>query len=399
MPGIKELETTLFHAHISRCVSYAGVCVLVYDHFLTFSEEVRLIWSRPMNVVSILFLINRYTTPLILAVDIYDKGGLTEHLNTQFCKIWFVAEGYMNFLLLAVIHLLMVIRVNALYGKRKKIASVLYTAYALYFIATFSVLTPGMIQTLKTFYAENQFLHVCWGTIVGYFWLTWVPALALETLVFGLTAYKAWLYSQEQMNVPVARTLYRDGFQYYIVVMLCTLFPLLVWTEAPSTLHAMPKYAGMAIINVMGFRLVLNLRQHSLANARVSTFESYEMTPSPSPRTTEFPNKRHTKALGGDLPRFIGQCDSDWAVRNATASSLNLSPEKSRKGDVEFGFDAANRQFGAVGSKEWRRSGARAQLKLDLVAAAATSSQLEIDVISAQSASPSRLDVKNSELR
>ncbi|KAG8731078.1 hypothetical protein FRC11_005209 [Ceratobasidium sp. 423] len=393
MPAIKVLETSLFHAHVSRCVSYAGICVLVYDHFLTFSKEVRLVWSRPTNIVSILFLVNRYTTPLILAVDIYDKGGLTEHLDTQFCKIWLIIEGYMNFLLLAVIHLLMVIRVNALYGKPKKIAAILYSAYALYFVATFSILTPSMFQTLKS--VENQFLHVCWGKIVGYFWLTWVPALALETLVFGFTVYKARSYSREQMKVPVARTLYRDGIQYYVVVLLCTLFPLLVWAEAPGTLQAMPKYAAMAIVNVMGFRLVLNLRQHTMNNVRISMFDSYEMTPSPSPRTTEFPHKRNTEVLGSELPRFIGQRDPNWAVRNATDSCLNLSSEKSKEGDVELGLDPVNHQFGAVGSKEQRRSGAKVHLKLGLMAAAATNSQLEIDVIPAQSASPSKLGAKN----
>ncbi|CAE6338959.1 unnamed protein product, partial [Rhizoctonia solani] len=380
MTGIKELETALFHAHVSRCTSYAGVCLLIYDHFLTFADEVRLVWSRPTNVISIFYLINRYTTPLILAVDIYDKGGLTKELNTQFCKIWFVAEGYMNFLLLAVIHFLMVMRVNALYGKRQKVAYVLHIAYVLYFIATFSIITPGMFQAVKTFYAENQFLHVCWGQLVDYFWVTWVPALCLETFIFGLTAYKAWTYSREQMVVPVARTLYRDGFQYYIVILLCSLFPLLVWTEAPSTLDAMPKYAGMAIVNVMGFRLVLNLRRHSSEPVRASTFESYEMTPSPSPRATEFPHRRHTRAMENGLPRFIGQRDSDWAVTNATDSCFDLSRPKSKEGDVELGTEEFSSNIEGLCSQDRRKSRPRVSLNLKLAAAAtAASSQVELE--------------------
>ncbi|CAE6487466.1 unnamed protein product [Rhizoctonia solani] len=359
--GIKELETALFHAHVSRCTSYAGVCLLVYDHFLTFSEEVRLVWSRPTNIVSILFLINRYTTPLILAVDVYDKGGLTEQLNTQFCKVWFVAEGYMNFLLLAVIHLLMVVRVNALYGKHQKITYLLYTAYALYFTTTFAIITPGMFQALKT------------------------------TFLFGLTAYKAWSYSQEQMNVPVARTLYRDGFQYYVVIILCSLFPLLIWTKAPSTLNAMPKYAGMAIVNTMGFRLVLNLRQHTQNSIRVSAFESYEMTPSPSPRTTEFPHKRHTRALGDSIPRFIGQYNSDCGDKNATDSCFDLCQANSKERDLELGVNTIAHRIGAAKSQEGERSRARVSLSLKLGAA---NSQLELDTVSIQSASTSRLNAK-----
>lgn len=93
-----------------------------------------------------------------------------------------------------------------------------------------------------------------------------------------MTAWKAWEHSRDNMNVPVARTLYRDGerlfpllkilvaltqanrftgFQYFFVIvcmsthllfiyvadpkLVCTLFPLLVWTKAPSTRESHPQ--------------------------------------------------------------------------------------------------------------------------------------------------------------
>lgn len=324
MTGVQELQTALFHAHVSRCTSYAGVCVLAYDHLLTFSEEVRLIWKRPKSIVSYLFLINRYVTPLILAVDVYDKGGLTEKLNGNFCKIWFVAEGYMNFLLLAAVHALMVMRVGALYGNRRHVQYFLCTTYALYFLATFSILTPGMFQAVKTFYPEDKFLHVCWGKLTDYFWLTWVPALILESLVFALTAFKAWTHVQESMHVPIARTLYRDGFQYFIVILLCSLFPLLVWTKAPSTLDAMPKYAGMAIVNVMAFRLVLNLRRHSIDGTTMPTLEVYEMPNSTSGKSGQPYGVRHTQTIGSDPVRRLGKSD---LTLGDMGSCLNLDHE------------------------------------------------------------------------
>ncbi|CAE6457532.1 unnamed protein product [Rhizoctonia solani] len=180
---------------------------------------------------------------------------------------------------------------------------------------------------------------------------------------------------------------YISGFQYYIVIILCSLFPLLVWTSAPSTLNAMPKYAGMAIVNVMGFRLVLNLRRHTLESMRISVFESYEMAPSPSPRTTEFPDKRFPRALGNSLPRFIGQGDSNWPANNSTESCLDLSRAKSKEQDAELGINTVTHQAGAE-----RRTRARVSLSLNLAAAAAAAnSQVELDTVSIQSASPSRL--------
>ncbi|KAF8596179.1 hypothetical protein BDV93DRAFT_611045 [Ceratobasidium sp. AG-I] len=334
MTAIHELEIGLFHAHVSRCTSFAGFALLVYDHLLTFSDEVRFIWKRPGNPISIMFLINRYATPLILAVDIYDKGGLTKNLDNQFCKVWFVVEGYLNFLLFAVIHGIMVMRVSALYGNRKEVSIPLYTAYALYFLSTFSIVTPGMLQAVskldsrvafcciphiasrpaESFYSENMLLHACWGKLVDYFWVTWIPALLLETLVFCLTAWKAWQHSQANMNVPVAKTLYRDGFQYFFVIVLCTLFPLLVWTKAPNTLDAMPKYASMAIVNVMAFRLVLNLRRHSANGTDLTTFDTYEMSNDPSTRSARSAEVRHAQTIGSGPNRRAAKTDLESAL-------------------------------------------------------------------------------------
>ena len=58
--------------HWSRCIQYVYVhfmntscidsiaAVTMYDWFLTFSDEVRIMWKRPMNGAKVLFILNRY---------------------------------------------------------------------------------------------------------------------------------------------------------------------------------------------------------------------------------------------------------------------------------------------------------------------------------------------------
>ena len=60
----------------------AGFSVLIYDQFLTISEEVEFIWNRPKNLISWTFLLNRYFTPIILAIDAYDKLGFVKSLTS-----------------------------------------------------------------------------------------------------------------------------------------------------------------------------------------------------------------------------------------------------------------------------------------------------------------------------
>ncbi|KAG9085954.1 hypothetical protein FRC06_003346 [Ceratobasidium sp. 370] len=208
---LPPLPTIMVHLMASRHFSFAGYVVLIYDHILTFGDEVELVWSQPTSVVSMIFLV----APVVLAVDIYDKGGLTRHVSREFCRTWVIIEGYLNLLLLAAIHVLMVMRVHALWGNQRWLRHVLVVAYSLYFATSFAILTAGLLEIART------------------------------CIIFALTAVRAWQYAADGMQLPIVHALYKDGFQYFIGIMLCTLFPSLVWSIAPPTLVALPKYGTM----------------------------------------------------------------------------------------------------------------------------------------------------------
>ncbi|CUA70844.1 hypothetical protein RSOLAG22IIIB_04326 [Rhizoctonia solani] len=256
--ALHELEVGAEHVFISRCMGVAGFALLIYDHILTFPAEVDLVWKTDKrNAVTWLFFLNRYIVPIILAIDVYDKGGLASHLSTQFCQVWFVIEGYLNVLSFA--GSLVAMRVYAVWGRRKWVSILLWSGGTLYIVGTLSIISPGLFQILDQV-APNPIFNVCFGTITTYFWTVWIPPIIFEVIIFTLTIIKAIEHRHKNVKTPVAYTLYRDGFLYFIVIMICSIFPLIVWVAGPPTLVAMPKYFTQALVNIMGFRLVLNLR-------------------------------------------------------------------------------------------------------------------------------------------
>ena len=54
--------------------------VLLYDHLLTFGDEVQYIWSAPATYAKYIFLLNRYTVLGILIAVAY---GEYVQLNTR----------------------------------------------------------------------------------------------------------------------------------------------------------------------------------------------------------------------------------------------------------------------------------------------------------------------------
>ncbi|KAI6112120.1 hypothetical protein EDD16DRAFT_1179901 [Pisolithus croceorrhizus] len=45
---------------IHNCIEFAALTFLLYDHLITFAEEVTYIWARLKHASAILFLVNRY---------------------------------------------------------------------------------------------------------------------------------------------------------------------------------------------------------------------------------------------------------------------------------------------------------------------------------------------------
>lgn len=258
--ALHELEVAVGHVNFSRYMGVAGYALLIYDHLLTFPAEVELIWKADKrNTVTWLFLINRYIVPITLGIDLYDKGGLASHLTTSFCQKWFVIEGYINVLSFAAVHALVAMRVNAVWGRRRWVTMLLWGGGIMYIAGTLGIMSAGLFQVVGDV-APNPIFNVCFGTITSYFWTVWLPPITFEAIIFTLTVVKAIEHRGRNVKTPVAYTLYRDGFLYFIVISMCSIFPLIVWLVGPPTLVAMPKYFTMAVVNVMGFRLVLNLR-------------------------------------------------------------------------------------------------------------------------------------------
>ncbi|ESK87224.1 hypothetical protein Moror_5812 [Moniliophthora roreri MCA 2997] len=68
---MEDLVTTILNIQASRYVSAAGVVILLYDHLLTFGDEVELIWQAEWKFPKFLFLLIRYIVVISVLVHTY----------------------------------------------------------------------------------------------------------------------------------------------------------------------------------------------------------------------------------------------------------------------------------------------------------------------------------------
>ncbi|KAK7685325.1 hypothetical protein QCA50_011689 [Cerrena zonata] len=77
-----QLVAALKDAYATRYLSAAGLVVLLYDHILTFSEEIRLVWHAPHSFAKYAFLFNRYLVLSCLLPVAHEMSGLKHNAFT-----------------------------------------------------------------------------------------------------------------------------------------------------------------------------------------------------------------------------------------------------------------------------------------------------------------------------
>ncbi|CAE6528966.1 unnamed protein product [Rhizoctonia solani] len=92
----------------------------------------------------------------------------------------------------------------------------------------------------------------------------WAAPLGFEILIFAMTLHKCLEHAKtQQLQVPLLRTLYRDGFLYFLVIVVMRILNLALWIVAPVSLLFLGLYFIWALITLLISRLLLNLRNVS----------------------------------------------------------------------------------------------------------------------------------------
>ncbi|GJJ12036.1 hypothetical protein Clacol_006277 [Clathrus columnatus] len=234
----------------TRCLTYAGFTVLMYDYVLTFSMEVIHIWSHPKNMVSVIFL---------------------------FCKNWFIIEGMLVVFSFSMIHALVAMRVSALHGQARWVVVLLVLAWFGYVISTYALVGIGTTPLAST-NVPTQPYNICSTTVPPGLWVVWLPSLFFETLIVILTVVRVIrnIGCDISKSTPVAYLMYRDGILYFLVMASNSLLCLLDWLVAPPALSALAKYFSHAICVTASSRLVLNLRSLGPMDILFTTFDFHD---------------------------------------------------------------------------------------------------------------------------
>ncbi|KAN0131524.1 hypothetical protein V8E53_010632 [Lactarius tabidus] len=211
----------MVHAHVKHSIfGVVSFTILVWDHIITFSEEVELIWKGVKGPLVYLFFVNRYLIPLSFVVSPRAYFRTSWSLLVSFLALLVLIrshfvrfEGAMTMIGLCVVELMMFFPIRALYRRVLAVQVVVFAIFLAYVGVNSWLLTRGIrMPAPRMATACTMIIDPSVGPIASS--TAWLPLL-YDTVVLGLTLFRTARALYSKSTTQILRVMLQEGLLYY----------------------------------------------------------------------------------------------------------------------------------------------------------------------------------------
>lgn len=313
--ALDAAERTLHHLLITRYTAAAGITLLLYDHMLTFGDEVKYIWkSKEWTAPKYMFFIVRYGVPLAVLGHIIQMSGLSDiTLSDAFCRGYFAVSTAFGLTTIAMTNFIVLLRLWVLWDRDRTAVAVTVFAF---------VLTNAVALGMLIFMITRVYATVTWDPrilmcspdsrlpIGG----LWIPGLVFEVIIFVMACFNA-LYRPRPSHDALAKVLYRDGLTYFAVLFTMRIINVVVGFVAPLSLIFVGVFFVWCTTTITTTRLVINIRKMSEAP------DEDDEPATPLPLTKSSSRKRRNPSPCSEDDRGLGPRNSKFSEYSRSSIS------------------------------------------------------------------------------
>ncbi|PPQ78285.1 hypothetical protein CVT25_011744 [Psilocybe cyanescens] len=272
---------------VYECILLASFVILYYDYILTFPDEFNRYWnrSRKITIATILFFLNRYLTTLgylpffILYIRPTTSPNRLEVSRSssesirylKSCQHFDLYHVYLVIAIQVIIGTISVLRTYALYGRSRRILVLLCTSTVIAAaFGLFCSFTSRDDYTEMDFPSKSCLLplsdRASKRQLVG-----WAGLVAFEVLIFGLILFKSIMLTTKMNGTyAIIDVMLRDGAVYFGIIALSSTSVIITFRLNKKHERGMTATLTNSLASSMITRLMLNLRDPSLASGTLS---------------------------------------------------------------------------------------------------------------------------------
>ncbi|KAI0295877.1 hypothetical protein B0F90DRAFT_1820310 [Multifurca ochricompacta] len=254
---VDEIEREIHIATIARNITVAGAVVVLYDHVLTFDDEIRLIWKAPSSFIKWIFLVNRYLTEVCLLAIANEMSGFSYTYNSK----EYVFYGFLPYGVFSILtaNLMAFLKVVTLWNKSPRVVFWLSSILLLSFLTSAGCMTASMI-ILAPYIEWSPVANICvlmktTPTLTA----VWAAPMIFEFSVLALTTYNA-LSLPRHSGRPLVRILHRDGMLFFLALLLLRGMNVVFSLSTNPKLIALTVFFSWAMVALGINRMMINIR-------------------------------------------------------------------------------------------------------------------------------------------
>ncbi|KAI0259229.1 hypothetical protein BC834DRAFT_974468 [Gloeopeniophorella convolvens] len=256
MPLPPSVIQEIVHAlHISqgfRYISLVGLVTVLYDHALTFDDELRLIWRAPNSFAKWIILSNRYITEIALIAVANEMSGFHSYSYSD------TDLGHQ-----CLTNLLTFLRVVVLWNKAPRVVLGLGAMFFLSFFMTLAFMIASMV-ILGPSIRWNPIGHMCTlSKSTPILAAVWAAPMGFEISVLALTLYNALSRPRDSQSA-LAQALHRDGMLFFVAIPLLRLINIIFTSTGDPKRITYAVFFVWALLTVGINHMVIQFRSSEL---------------------------------------------------------------------------------------------------------------------------------------
>ncbi|KAJ6502759.1 hypothetical protein C8R47DRAFT_1106705, partial [Mycena vitilis] len=261
---LQSAIVALQNVFTTRYVSAAGLVVLLYDHLVTFDDEVEYIWKASAGLEKTLFLLLRYIVPLFVTAQTVTRSGLSViTMSDHVCKVWMSFSTFAGWLSILISNLLVLQRIWTTLPRGHPLISWSLAFFVVMQLAGLGVTTWIVMNMIPVLVFEPN-VHLCtFSTKPSVFGL-WVPGLVFEVVIFITVCWNTLDRPRAlgpESDSHITRMLLRDGLIYFVILTVLRVANTLIAVLAPISLLFVILFFIWAATTVTTTRLIINSRR------------------------------------------------------------------------------------------------------------------------------------------
>ncbi|KIM38019.1 hypothetical protein M413DRAFT_249814 [Hebeloma cylindrosporum] len=233
----EQLANVARNLMVAKMFSLASCVMLFYDIVITFGQEVERIWMRKFTMVTALWFLNRYLSPLGYIVIIV---SFHHPWSKEVCNRYILFPEALKIVTAFVIGVIFTMRIYAIYSGRLTIVLFVACLLAAELAVKIWAFTDGTSLVLP----EGLVGCILVGKHQGRFVFTWVAELVFDSVVFFLTLWRTVVHNRllRGNTSSLINLVLRDGVIYFGVIFIANLVTVLLFLFATPNLKAVNNY-------------------------------------------------------------------------------------------------------------------------------------------------------------